>query len=290
MELIYTNAKGETLDLLHNTDKIILAAADNMHGLELDYAESESPYIDGTNIDNVRAAARGIALTFLLTGDIPESIAFFTEVVKSKQVGYLTEIEDNGREIRIQGITRLPPYTRMESSCRIQLELYCGQPYWEDAQTVVATIRETIDLLYFPETGRGFPVEGVPFGAINTDRSQTITNDGDASVGMVISIVATDSTSKPRISCSTGTQNGWYMELDLDMNANDEVVISTERGNKYITLNGSRYTADGTPILSLLTISGDDWLQLEQGENTFNISASDATVIYFDLSYKRRYE
>lgn len=289
MELIYTNAKGETLDLLHNTSKFILAAADNMHGIELDYAESASPYIDGTNVDNVRAAARGISLTFLLTGDVPESIEFFRSVVKSKQVGYLTEIDDNGREIQIKGITRLPTYTRMEAACKIQLELYCGQPYWEDVQAVIDSISSTIDLLYFPEEGRGFPVEGVPFGEINVQRERKLINDGDTPVGLAISIVAKDATSKPRISCSTGNQNGWYMELNITMQADDEVIISTERGNKYVTLNGSQYYGK-TPLLSLLTVVGDDWLQLEQGENTFNISASDDTVLYYNLYYKRRYE
>lgn len=289
MELIYTNARGETLDLLHNKNKFLLIAADNLHGVELDYTENDSPYMDGSEIDNVRAAPRGIVLTFALTGNVAESIAFFTQTVKSKQIGYLTEIDSRGREIQIKGITRLPPYTRMEAACKIQLALYCGQPYWEDVQEVVSTISATLDLLYLPEEGRGFPVEGVPLGEINVERKRTINNDGDAAVGMAISIVAIDATSKPRISCSTGTQNGWYMELDLEMQANDEVIISTERGNKYITLNGSQYAGD-TPLLSLLTVVGNDWLQLEQGENTFNITATNDSGIYFNLYYKRRYE
>lgn len=289
MKLIYKNNRGVELDLLNNQDHFVIVGADNLHGVELDFAESASPYIDGTSVDNVRAASRGIVLTFQFVGDVQAGVDLFTSVIKSKQVGYLTETDENGREIRIKGVVKVPPYTRLSDACQIQLELYCGQPYWQDVEAVVNQISATIDLLYLPEDGRGFPPEGVPFGEINVERSRTIVNDGDTSVGMKISIVALDSTSNPRISCSTGTQNGWYMELALDMAAGDEVIISTERGNKYITLNGSQYVGS-TPILSLLTVKGDDWLQLEQGENTFNITASDDTLLYFNLEYRRRYE
>ena len=289
MKLIYTNNRGVELDLLNNQDRFVIVGADNLHGIELDFAESASPYIDGTSVDNVRAASRGIVLTFQFVGDVQAGVDLFTSVVKSKQIGYLTETDENGREIRIKGVAKVPPYTRLSDACQIQLELYCGQPYWQDVEAVISQISATIDLLYLPEDGRGFPAEGVPFGEINIERSRTIVNDGDTSVGMAISIVALDSTSNPRISCSTGTQNGWYMELDLDMAAGDEVIISTERGNKYITLNGSQYVGS-TPILSLLTVNGADWLQLEQGENTFNITASDDTLLYFNLAYRRRYE
>lgn len=289
MELIYKNSRGVALDLLNNQDRFVLVGAENLHGIELEFSESDSPYIDGTSIDNVRALSRGIALTFQLIGDVQKALDYFTDVVKSKQVGYLYETDGNGREIQIKGVAKIPPYTRLSAACQIQLELYCGQPYWEDIETIIDVIGSTIDLLYLPEGGRGFPAAGVPFGEIDIGKRRTLINDGDTSVGMTISIVATNATSNPRISCSTGTQNGWYMELDLDMQANDEVVISTHRGNKYITLNGSQYVGD-TPILSLLTVVGDDWLQLEQGANTFNITASDDTLLYFNISYKRRYE
>ena len=288
MQLKYRNAKGDELDLVNNQNYFVLIGADNLHGVEISYSESDSPYIDGTTVDNARAMPRGILLTFQLVGDVQSGIDRFTGVVKSKQKGTLYETDENGREIVINGVSKVPPYTRVSAACQIQLELYCGQPYWEDVETIIAEIKAAIDLLYFPKNGRPFPVVGVPFGAIDTSPERTLHNDGDAAVGLVISIIATAATRKPRISCSTGTQNGWYMEVDVALAANDELVISTVRGNKYIRLNGSPYVGT-TPLLKLLTVVGDDWLQLEQGFNTFNISASNGGV-YFNLAYKRRYE
>lgn len=291
MKLIYKNIRGETLDLLNNENHFALIGADNLHGVDLEWAENESPYADGTDVDenSVRALPRGIVLTFQLVGDVQESKDLFTSIIKSKQIGYLIETDENGRETEIKGIAKVPPYTRLAAACQIQLELYCGFPYWQDVARIVTEINDVIDLLYLPDIGRGFPAAGVPFGYINLTREQTIKNDGDTAVGMIIHIIAEGAVSNPRISCSTGTQNGWYMELDVDMAQNDEIIINTTKRQKDITYNGARQIGSD-PIMNLLTIVGDDWLQLEQGDNTFNISASDDTLVYFTLEYKRCFE
>lgn len=291
MKLIYKNIRGETLDLLNNENHFAIIGADNLHGVDLEWAENESPYADGTDVDesSVRALPRGIILTFQLVGDVQESKDLFTSIIKSKQIGYLIETDENGRETEIKGIAKVPPYTRLSAACQIQLELYCGFPYWQDIARIVTEINDVIDLLYLPEIGRGFPASGVPFGYINLKREQTIKNDGDTAVGMIIHIIAEGAVSNPRISCSTGRQNGWYMELDVDMAQNDEIIINTTKRQKDITYNGARQIG-GDPIMNLLTIVGDDWLQLEQGDNTFNITASDDTLVYFTIEYKRCFE
>lgn len=289
MELIFENARGQRLDLLRNRNKFVLIAAEGLHGVETDFSETESPYSDGADLDNVRALPRGIALKFQLVGDVAAGLDLFHSVVKSKQVGRLIKTEGE-RETKIEGRVTVPPYSRLSSAVTVELQLYCGQPYWEDVAEIVGTISEVLDLLYFPEEGRGFPEEGVPFGVLNIEKTQTITNDGDTSVGLTIVINALGTVKNPRISCSSGSQNGWYMKLNTTLTDGDEVIISTHRRNKSITINGSAYK-DGAPILSALEYVGDDWLQLETGENTFNIlSDTEAAKVYFYIYFSRRWE
>lgn len=289
MELILTNKNGQTLDLLNSRRHIILKKCDALHGIDTDIGTSENPYIDGTIIENVRALPRGISLAFLLIPDIRESIDFFTAVVKSKQYVTLTERE-NGREITIKGVATIPPYTRMVGQCEIVLDIYCGQPYWEDLQAVIADIGMVIPLLNFPTEGQYFTQTGRPFGAIEPSLEKTFENDGDVAVGMMIYITALDAVTNPRLSCSTGEQNGWYMQLNLTLAPNDEVVINTTRGEKFITINGSS-TYNGAPVLSYLTFVGNDWLQLETGANTFNVTAAaGADDLFFTITFKRRWE
>ncbi len=289
MNLVLINRNGEELNLLNHKDKFILAGAEGLHGIDVDIGESESPYTDGTTIETVKALPRGIELDFIICGDIEESIKYFTSMVKSKQMVTLKEESSKG-EIAVKGVASIPPYSRMMQTCRLTLSIYCGQPYWEDLRQMVAEISDSIGLLFFPMNGQFFTEAGRPFGVLDTKLEKTFVNDGDTDVGMIITINTYGEAKNPRISCSSGSQNGWWMQLNATLADDDEVEISTVRGNKYITINGSEIY-NGEPVTNFLEFNGNDWLQLEQGENTFNITAeSGSKNLHYSMRYKRRFE
>ena len=289
MELIFENKNGQRLDLLNNRKHFKLIAAEGLHGVDVEFSETESARTDGSTVDNARALPRGIALKFAMQGDVEASLDIFHGVVKSKQVGKLIKTERE-RETKIQGWVTVPPYSRLNNPVEVELHLYCGQPYWEDVQELVGTISELVDLLYFPEEGRGFPEEGVPFGALNIEKTQTITNDGDTSVGLTIVINALGEVKNPRIACSTGEQNGFYLKLNTTLKDGDEVIISTHTDAKSITINGSAYI-NGVPIYSLLEYVSENWLQLETGVNIFNITSdTEGANVYIYIYFSRRWE
>lgn len=291
MQLSLINKNNQILDLLNNRDKFILSGAEGLHGIETDIATSETAYTDGATIESVKALPRGIELVFTLRGNIKASIDYFTSIVKSKQYVTLREV-DGERDITIKGIATIPPYSRMLRTCKITLTIYCGQPYWEDINYLVETISEYINLLCFPANGQYFTITGRPFGAIATDLKKSFENKGDTTVGMLISLVALGKVVNPRISCDTGEQSGWYMQLNLTLEANDELNINTVKGQKYITINGAD-TYNGEPILNYLEWYGEEWLQLETGVNTFSVTTEGGATnsnLYFSLIYKGRYE
>lgn len=291
MQLTLINKNNQVLDLLNNRDKFILSGAEGLHGIETDIAESETPYTDGATIESVKALPRGIELVFTLRGNIKASIDYFTSIVKSKQYVTLREV-DGERDIAIKGVATIPPYSRMLQSCKITLTVYCGQPYWEDINYLVETISNYINLLNFPAEGQYFTATGRPFGAIDIDLTKSFENKSDTAVGMLISMVALGEVVNPRISCDTGEQKGWYMQLNLTLQINDELEINTVKGQKYITINGAD-TYNGEPILNYLEWYGEEWLQLETGKNTFSVTTEGGATnsnLYLNLIYKGRYE
>lgn len=289
MKLTITNKKNQTLDLLGNSDKFILYKAEALHGIDTDIQESESPYMDGSIVESVKALPREIELGFKITGEVKDSIDYFTNYIKSKQQVTLTMIESE-KEITIKGIATIPPYSRMSASCEITLTIYCAQPYWEDLKQVAGEIAIAINLLNFPIQGQYFTNTGRPFGALDTSLEKEFTNDGDTAVGMNITIIALGTLENPRISCTSGEQEGWYMELAVTLDDGDEVEINTTKGNKYITINGQD-EYKGAPVLSYLNFVGNDWLQLEIGNNEFKVGASSGKEsAYFTINYKRKYE
>lgn len=291
MELTLINKNNQILDLLGNRDKYILSGAEGLHGIETEIAESESPYTDGTTAESVKALPRGIELTFTLRGNIQTSIDYITSIIKSKQ--YVTLREINGeRDITIKGIVTIPPYSRMLQTCKLTITVYCPQPYWEDITYLVETISEYIDFLTFPQEGQYFTETGRPFGLIDTDLTKSFVNNSDTAVGMLISMLALGEVVNPRISCSTGEQNGWYMQLNLTLQADAELEINTVKGDKYITINGQD-TYNGEPIINYLEWQGEEWLQVETGENTFSVTTENGETnsnVHFSLIYKGRYE
>ncbi len=290
MNLKIINRRGQEIDLLNNDRKIILYKAESLHGVDTDIATSESPYIDGVSVENVKALPRGIKLSFKLQGDIKESINFFTNIIKSKQIITLVEEED-GKEITIKGVATIPPYSRMLASCEIILDIYCGDPYWQDLSLIVGAIASKLDKLNFPNIkGQFFTPTGRVFGVVDTSLIKSFENTGDTSVGMIIYITALGEVVNPQIGCSTGEQDGYYMRLNITLKENDEVKISTVKGEKYITINGLD-TYNGNPVLSYLEFKGLDWLQLETGVNTFEVVAdSGQSNVYFTITYRRKYE
>lgn len=289
MELYLINKNNQVLDLLHNKDKFIISDAEALHGIEVETIESDTPYTDGSEIDDVKALPRGIELTLTLRGNIQQSLDFITSYVKSKQVVTLREI-NNGRDITIKGVVNIPPYNRMQRACKLTLSIYCNKPYWQDIEEVVGVIDDVISLLYFPVKGQYFTPSGRPFGVVNTNLTKEFINDGATSVGAVFTIAATGEVVYPQINCDSGEQTGNYMKLFVTLNAGDQVIISTVKGEKYITINGSN-TFEGKPILSYLDFKGNDWLQLEQGSNIFTITVkSGKQNVYFNATYRRKYE
>lgn len=291
MKLTLTNKNNQILDLLNNRDKFILSGAEGLHGIETEIGESETAYTDGTTAESVKALPRGIELTFTLRGNIKASIDYFTSIVKSKQFVTLREIEGE-RDITIKGIATIPPYSRMAQNCKIVLTVYCPQPYWEDLENVIEDISNALNLLYFPSDGQYFTAVGRPFGRINTNLTKTFENKGDTAVGMIINLVALGTVINPRISCDSGEQKGWFMKLNLTLREGDKLEICTVRNNKYITVNGVD-TYNGEPILNYLEWQGNEWLQLETGENTFSVATDNSATdgnLYFSFIYKGRYE
>ena len=155
---------------------------------------------------------------------------------------------------------------------------------------MVGVIDNIISLLYLPSEGQYFTPEGRPFGVVDNSLTKDILNNGDTSVGALFSLTATGTVVNPQITCNSGEQNGWYMRLNLTLQENDEVIISTVKNNKYITINGSEFY-NGVPVLSYLEFRGTDWLQLEQGSNIFDITTtSGSNNVYFNATYRRKYE
>lgn len=278
MELNITTAFG-TLPLWEN-EYFIVTNVDGMTTADVDVASNSVYSMDGDTITNMQAQPREIVIDLMIrqSVSVEAARAYVMQYIKPKQAATLALVHDlSGAERskvingRVSGI-ELPRFT---NQAVMQITLYCSQPYWEDAEFIVKYISDIIDAHRFEITWS----EPLPMGVFDMTRTRQISNDGDAAVGMIVSIAAQGEVRNPAL---YNNLTGQFIGLTDTLAAGDEVVINTIRGQKSITKNGVN-------VLSNLT-AGSTWLQLEVGNNVLLIDAdSGASEMYFAITFKQAY-
>lgn len=240
------------------------------------------PFVDGDTITNIQTNPRPVTLYLSIKQAVNVETAkrYILQYVKLKLEGKIHLVQD-GRDIELAGTVESIDLPRFSAGCTIAITLHCSQPYWRDVDFVVKEISEIINLHYFPEDqgGLAFHADGIPFGAYDDDLTQELENKGDVETGMIITIIALGAVTNPKI---YNTLTGEYIGINDTLAGNDQVTITTVKGQKTITKNGVN-------IIDKI-MSGSTFLQLATGFNEFTIQAdSGLDNLYFTLTYKQLY-
>lgn len=292
LKLDFVSARGDTLPLVGNP-LFRLAHIDGQTVADTSIANAVVGGIDGDIVNNIQATPRTIVIDLRPKSgvDVEEAKRQILKIVKLKQKGNLIWTQ-NERTVVISGIVEAVEMPRWTNTAIMQITLHCEQPFWEDVDAVVKQINEIIDAHYFthnPSEMLYFPVEGIAFGEYDKIRTKSFYNDGDVAVGLEISILAYDTVKNPIIYNQDGQffGVGYTTETssigNVTMRAGDNIVITTHKGRKTVTMNGANIIHKIKP--------NSTWLQLEAGNNVFSINSDDDSIsnMSFSLIYKQRY-
>ena len=274
-DLNFISPTGAPMALIGNA-MFTLTSIDGFTSADSDVSSVIVPFVDGDTVTNVQARAREITLYLRLKQDagIEQAKQYVLGYVKLKKPCKLSMVR-NGQPLEISGTVTYIDLPRFEQGCTMQISLHCEMPYWTDVDYIINEIRDVIQLHHFP---LAFPA-AIPFGVYDDDDTQTCTNDGDVSTGMLMRLIALDAVTNPKV---VNADTGEFIGINDTLTANDEVIINTNKGQKSITKNGVNI------INKIMT--GSTFLQLESGVNAFNLqAASGASNIYLQLEYKRRF-
>ena len=283
LKLDFISARGDILPLADNR-LFNLTNFDGQTNAGTSIASAVIGGVDGDTVNNVQAIPRAIILDLRIKSgvDVEQAKRAILRVVKVKQKGGLIWTQNN-RTVVINGIVEAVVMPRWTEATIMQITLHCEQPFWEDTADVIQQISEAVNLHYFttsPADMLYFPEDGIPFGEYDTIRTKSFLNDGDVSVGLEITILAHDTVTNPIIY----DQNGNYFGLvNITMQAGDNIVITTHKGNKSVKYNGNVIYDKIKP--------NSTWLQLEAGDNAFSIDSDDGSItnMSFSLTYRQRY-
>ena len=282
-QMTYRSPRGDLLDLANNPD-FIIRDLDGMTAADVELSIAAVGLTDGDVITNKRTVARQLTFElYILPGRNIEAVKrAILNAIKPKDAGVIY-YDHAGRALSIDATVEKIALPRFEETSVMQITFYCAGAYWLDAGTNVQQIGLVSGLHHFPlAIDNSATPPTIVFGYYDELMTQSITNDGDAAVGMVIEIVNADPNGGVITNPKIERDDGAFFALDLTIEANKSVIISTTRGHKAVTYNGAS-------VLSKVA-QGSTWLQLEPGENTFTVTEDGGgNNMYCQFSFRRAY-
>lgn len=257
---------------------------------------------DGTIFNSARLNSRNIviAITFLPNPTIEDSRHLSYKYFPVKK--YLTFIVETDQRIceTIGYVEANEPdiFSEQESA---HISIICPDPNWYssgDGGTNVTAFYGIEPAFEFPFPGEDLDDSelnepNLEFGDVINSPSRSVFYEGDAEVGIVITIHAVGTASNIAI-YNRGTQESMTIDtakLEILTGSGiingDDIIISTLRGEKTVTLLRSGVR---TNILNCLNRNAD-WFQLSKGDNVFTYTAEDgAENLQFRIENRIVYE
>ena len=277
--LVWENWRGDRLDLTNERSGIYIDRVEGLHPVKAEHSATSSPYVDGARLNNVRVGVRNIVIYLELHRNVEENKALLYRLFRKKKEGTLY-YKSTERDVYIKGYVEDVTPNQYSNPVTVQIVIVCFDPYFIDAQALVTEIARDMPRLHFALS----LTAPRPFGIYGENTTQTLTNDGDEQLGMLIHIYANGRAEIPKI---YNDDTGEFFELGIELMAGDEIVINTKQGEHAVTL---KRAAQEFNIFVAIT-RGSSWLQLDVGANTFGATASSgADAQRFMLSAAERYE
>lgn len=249
---------------------------------------------DGAIFNSARSQARNIVVhfDFRFALDIEatrhETYKYFPNKKRLKLL-----IETDKRECEAYGYVENNDPDIFSPTETTQISIICPDPYLYSARKTITVFSGVEDIFEFPFSNESLSENLLEISALRTTTTQTVYYDGDAEVGMLITIHAIGEAKNIAI-YNTGTRE--VMRIDTNklealtgegLHLGDTITINTVKGNKYIKLlrDGEEYN-----ILNCLDKHAD-WFQLSKGDNIFAYTAEDgATSLQFRIENQVLYE
>lgn len=255
----------------------------------------ESASQDGTIFNSARLGGRNIVfkLGFLEKPSIEavrqSSYRYFPT---KKQIEIL--IETDNRLVKTYGHVEHNDPGIFSNDEVTNISVICSDPYLYSTETTTVDFSSVTGGFEFPFSNESLTEKLLMFGDISSTTEKDILYVGDAAVGFTLDIHILGPVSGLTIHDVVTRQ---FMGIDSDiihlitgtggLDVGDQLLISTLRGNKYITL-----IRDGEEINILnALVPGSSWLVLNRGINTFYYEADTGlSNIQFKLEYRVVYE
>lgn len=252
---------------------------------------------DGALFNSARVSSRNIVITLgFLSNPTVEDMRQLTYKYFPIKKRLTIKIETDNRIAETYGYVENNEPDIFQKEETAQISIICPDSYFYSAGpdgnnvTVFSGIEPVFE---FPFSNESLTEDLLVMGYIHYSQEQTILYNGDAEIGVIITIHALDVAKNITI---YNTETRGIMKIDTDkieqitgsgIKNGDDIIISTVKKDKYIYL-----LRDGVYINILNALDKDsEWFQLTKGDNIFAYSAEEGTTnLQFKIENKTLYE
>lgn len=281
------NKNGISVEFGSTFSPFLLEDCDGIYTVKNNVALSESDMLDGATYLGSKTKSRNIVLTLRdhPMSDHRENRALLYSLFEPDSVGTMVYTEN--------GVSREAEYyvedIVVDGRARARqavVSLICPDPFFYALNDMRVIIAGWEALWTFPHE---FTSAGEEFATRMSEKLRTITNtDAAGNIGLVITITAQGNVINPSIthvekaeSIKVGTE-----VMPLEMVNGDQLVITTEAGNKHIYLTRNGIKTEINEYMSVDSV----FIQLANGKNTIGYNAeSGSEYMAVELSYRYKY-
>jgi hypothetical protein len=301
--LTITNPKGENLVLSMGDPKTSGFSIRGITGLGPPKAEinmTEVLTLDGGYYNSSRVSYRNVVLTLGFEPGIIDNVYNTVEDLRLKLYRYFPikkqinlMIETDNRTVHIEGRIESNEPNIFSKDSTTNISIICPAAYFHNATDDLSEFSYISSLFSFPFSNESLVNPLLNMGSIVIQYEKSIVYGGDADTGIVLRIHALGTIEDLLIYNAT-TEESMFINTTI-LNAltghpiinNDEIVISTVKGNKFIYL-----VRQGVPVNILPCLANTStWFQLVPGDNLFNYSAtSGVSNVLLSVEFNTLYE
>lgn len=295
-----TNYLGDSIKLeMTKPEKsgFIIESVEGLGPVKANVNTTASATHDGSRFNSARAEERNIVFNFVFTetygGELIENTRQRTYKYFPLKREVTILVETDNRTVKTKGYVESnePDIFSEREGC--QISIVCPDPYFY-SDDINTTIFYSVEPWFeFPFSNESVSDKLLEMGKINYNTGNVIFYEGDSEIGVIIRIHAVGEV-KNLVIHDLGKRE--TMRIDTDKLATitgsgiidrDDIIISTLKGDKYITLvrEGVEYN-----ILNCLD-KGTAWFTLTAGDNLFAFAADEGvTNLQFQIENQIIYE
>lgn len=258
-KFMYQNSRGDEIFFALDSN-FILNSISGIDSNDIDLQSSDSVGQIGSTINYKHIKDKNITINGAIKKDVETNRAKLLDVVLPSDDAKLYCIIDDQRYFIKVTPSTTPIIANVDHGAKFQFVLNCPYPFWEDSVENLSTLNGVQ-----PKFSFSLNLSGTwQLGSSIATEFVNIRNSGNQAVGMTITLKADSLCSGFKVQ---NVKTLEYIFLNYEMEAGEEVVITTGYNNKKIISS-----IDGS-IIKYLDLINSTFLQLEPGDNILKFTA-----------------